>query len=93
MGVALIPVTIKDANYFEKGAKVLFKLSDTSNSLIGVVQMKQPIMNIVNGQQCIFVMATVYNLSENFISGVFSEIEIDCGRIPFLNFIERTILY
>jgi hypothetical protein len=92
IGIALIPIAVEDENYLEEGDNVEFNLSNSSETMSGSVQMKQPTMKIINGRQCIMVLATVNNLSNKFISGIIARAEIDCGDIPFITFTERTIL-
>lgn len=92
LGIAIIPIAIEDACFLEEGKKVEFNLSNNSEQISGIVQLKKPTMEIINGKQCIMVLATVHNLSIDFISGIITKAEINCGEIPFTEFIERTIL-
>lgn len=91
LGIALMPVAIEEASYINQGEKVTFQLNDTSQILSGVVQMKQPVMNIVGGKQCVMVLATVPKLSTKFISGILSKAEINCGNVSLQTYLKRNI--
>ncbi len=92
-GIAFMPVALEKASYINDGQKVLFNTNVTMDSLSGNIQMKQPVMQLVDGKQCIIVLATIRNLSTDFISGIITQAEINCGSISLLSFIKRNILY
>ena len=91
MGVALVPVSIDEANYFNEGDEVKFISTNSENVLSGIVQAKQSIMQMIGGKQCIMVLATVHNISKGFISGIITKSEINCGSIPLITYLERNI--
>lgn len=92
LGIAFIPVALEEASYFSEGEKVSFTSANTSELFTGVVQMKQPVMQIIGGKQCIIVLATVYDISKDFISGMISQAEINCGTISLTTYLKRNIL-
>lgn len=91
-GVAIIPVSIDEANYMNEGEKVKFLSTSFDEPLTGIVQMKQSVMQMIDGEQCILVLATVHNISNDFISGMVTQSEISCGNISLLNYLERIII-
>lgn len=91
-GVAIIPVSIDEANYLNEGDKVRFLSTSFDKPLTGIVQMKQSVMQMIDGEQCILVLATVHNISTDFISGMVTQSEINCGNISLLNYLERIII-
>jgi len=91
LGIAFIPVALEEAEYIGEGENVSFTSANTSELLTGVVQMKQPVMQIIDGKQCIMVLATVYNLSRDFISGMFTQAEINCGTVSLHTYLKRNI--
>ena len=93
LGIAMMPVSLERATHIDAGEHVSFHLTGTMDSLSGIVQMKQPVMQLVDGKQCIIVLATVNDLSNDFISGIIAQAEINCGPVPLLTFIKRNILY
>ena len=78
---------MRNLNTLDEGEKVSFKTNNTSELLTGVVQMKQPVMQIIGGKQCIMVLATVYNISSDFVSGMITQAEINCGTVYSTNII------
>lgn len=92
LGVALIPVTVEESEYISEGETIEFNLSNSSELITGVVQMKQPVMKIIGGKQCIIVLATVHNISQNFISGMLTQAKINCGTVSLQTYLKRNIL-
>lgn len=92
-GIAIMPVSLERAAHVDIGENVSFHLNGIIDSLSGSVQMKQPAMQLVDGKQCIIVLATVNDLSSDFISGIITQAEINCGPVPLHTFIKRNILY
>lgn len=90
-GIALIPVSVEEAVYINKGKKVIFNLTGTRDQLFGNIQMKQPVMELIDGKQCIMVLATLHILSTDFISGIIAKAKINCGSVSLLTFIKRNI--
>lgn len=91
LAVALMPVALEESSYINEGENVTFKMSDTSQIFLGIVQMKQPVMHIVGGKQCVMVLATIPNLSTKFISGMLSKAEINCGNVSLQTYLKRNI--
>ena len=89
IGVAFMPVAMQESEYIDEGGKVSFKTNNASELLTGVVQMKQPVMQIIGGRQCIMVLATVYNMSSDFVSGMITQAEINCGTVTLQTFLKR----
>ena len=91
MGVALVPVSIDEADYLNEGDEVKFVSTNFEDALSGIVQTKQSVMQMIGGKQCIMVLATVHNISKGFISGIITKSEINCGSIPLITYLERNI--
>ena len=91
MGVALVPVSIDEADYLNEGDEVKFVFTNSEDALSGIVQTKQSVMQMIGGKQCILVLATVHNISKGFISGMITKSEINCGSIPLITYLERNI--
>lgn len=91
VAVAFIPVALEEASYIEKDEKVSFSSVNQSEFLKGVVQRKQTVAQILGGKQCIMVLATVYNVSKDFISGVITQAEINCGSVSLQTYLKRNI--
>lgn len=91
LGIAFIPVTLEESEYIGEGEKVTFITNNTTELLSGVVQMKQPVMQIIGGRQCIMVLATVYDISKDFVSGMLTQAEINCGTVTLQTYLQRNI--
>lgn len=91
MGIALVPVSIDEADYLNEGDEIKFESTNSEEVLSGIVQTKQSVMQMIGGKQCIMVLATIYSISKPFISGIITESEIDCGSIPLITYLERNI--
>ena len=89
--VAFMPVALEKAAHINMDEKVSFHSNGMKNSVSGNILMKQPVMQLVDGKQCIMVLATVKNLSNDFISGIISQAEINCGSVSLQTFIKRNI--
>lgn len=90
--IAVIPISIEESEYLNEGDKISLWLNNFKSSLRGVIQSKQSIMRIINGKQCIMVLATIYDIPKNIITGVILPTELDCGNIPLLSYLERKIV-
>lgn len=91
-GIACIPVPLEDAVYINQGEKVSFSSTFTEASLSGEVHMKQPVVQLVGGKQCITVLATVNPLSNDFVTGLLTQVKIDCGSVSVPTYLTRNIL-
>lgn len=91
-GIACIPVPLEDAVYINEGEKVSFSSTYTEALLSGEVQMIHPVMKIVGGKQCITVLATVNPLSNDFVTGLLTQVKIDCGSVSVPTYLTRNIL-
>lgn len=91
-GVAFLPVPLEEAVYIIQSEKVSFSSTYTETLLSGEVQMKQPVMQLVGGKQCITVLATVHPLSNNFISGLLTPAEINCSPVSLPTYLKRNFL-
>lgn len=91
LGVAFIPIALEEAQYISEGEKVSFSSANKSELLTGVVQMKQPVMQIIGGKQCIIILANVYNISKEFISGMITQAEISCDKVSLQTYLKRNI--
>ncbi|MBI9072645.1 MAG: hypothetical protein JEY94_13665 [Melioribacteraceae bacterium] len=90
-GIAFIPVPLKEASYIETNELVSFELTNTNSALSGTVQTKQPVMQFIGGKQCLIILAQIDNLSNNFISGIIAQAQIQCEPVQLDTFIIRTI--
>lgn len=91
-GIACIPVPLEDAANIYEGEKVSLYLTGDEVILSGSIQMKHPVMNIIDGRQCIVVVAKINSVSNDFVSGVFAQAEIDCGNVSLQTYLRRNIL-
>ncbi len=91
LGIAFIPVALEEVGYIGEGGPVAFSSINSSEVLKGFVQMKQPVMQIIGGEQCVMVLATVYNISKDFISGMITHAEINCGSVSLQTYLKRNI--
>ena len=91
-GIACIPVPLEEADFIPKGGNVSFNSSNLGSQFSGEVQMKQPVMQLIGGKQCIIVLATFNPLSNDFISGLLAPVKINCGSISLPAYLKRNIL-
>ncbi len=91
-GVALIPVPLEAAAYIGDKSSISFDSAFGISSLKGNIQMKNHVMHLIGGKQCIIVTGTVEPLSDDFVSGIIAKAEIACDLVSLPTYLERNIL-
>jgi len=91
-GIAYIPVPIEDAVYINHGDSVSYNSTYPETPLSGEIQMKQSVMQMVGGKQCLLVVASAEPLANNFISGLLVPAEINSGSVSLPGYLQRNIL-
>ncbi len=91
-GIACIPVPLEQAYFIPNGGNVSFDSPNLTSQWAGEIQIKQPVMQLIGGKQCIIVLATFNPISNDFISGLLAPVKINCGSISLSAYLKRNIL-
>ncbi|KAA3615812.1 MAG: hypothetical protein D8M58_16630 [Calditrichaeota bacterium] len=92
LGVAWIPVALEEAANIPANGKVSYDSPFFATQLLGEVHMTQPVMQLIDGKQCITVLATVNAISNDFVSGLLTPAKINCDPVSLPVYLKRNLL-